>query len=207
MKCILCSYDAQEFCGAAFKCLHCGLVFKNPQNFLKIEEETQRYSFHKNTIEDPGYRNFLNRLLVPLESFLPTTFESLDFGCGPGPTLCKMLELKGGSVSNYDPVFYPDESLLKRKYHVVTSTEVVEHFKEPAKDWALLTGLVQTNGVLGIMTQFLDEKIDYQSWWYKNDPTHVSFYNQKTLLWLEETFALEQIFNDQQSVVIFRKKS
>lgn len=130
---------------------------------------------------------------------------ALDFGCGPGPTLSKMLEEKGGRVFNYDPIFRQDEALLGQTYDVVTSTEVVEHFKTPATDWKKLTDLVRPGGVLGIMTLFLTESVDYQNWWYKNDPTHVAFYNDKTFQYLEETFGLERLFDDKNSVIIFRK--
>ena len=142
-----------------------------------------------------------------MASFLNDSFVSLDYGCGPGPTLSILLKEKGGVVFDYDPLFYPEEKLLELQYDVVTSTEVVEHFKVPAQNWEELTGLVKPGGILGIMTQFLTESIDYQSWWYKNDPTHVSFYNEKTFKYLAEKYNLEKFYTDEKSVIIFRKKS
>lgn len=206
MKCLLCSHVADEFYGVAFKCAQCGLVFKRPSEFLSAEEDVTRYSLHNNNSEDPGYQKFLNKLLTPLESFLPEKFNSLDFGCGPGPTLSGLLKNKGGTVSDYDPIFHNDLSLLQSKYDVVTATEVVEHFKNPAHDWDQLVSLVLSGGMLGIMTQFLNDDIDYQKWWYKNDPTHIGFYNEKTFIFLAEKYKLEIIYNDKSSVIIFRKK-
>jgi len=205
VNCLLCSHHAEDFHGVAFKCPRCFLVFKNPSQHLSVTDENERYSFHNNNIEDEGYKKFLNKLIIPLSRFLPDHFSAIDFGCGPGPGVSVLLEQLGGTVFNYDPAFRDDKSLLERKYDVVTSTEVVEHFKNPAEDWKVLAGLVNNGGLLAIMTQFLKEEIDYKNWWYKNDPTHVVFYNQGTFRFLEETFGLEKLYDDNNSVIIFRK--
>lgn len=206
MNCLLCSHPAEDFLGVAYKCPRCFLVFKNPAQHLETEAENERYGLHQNNVEDPGYKKFLNKLLIPLSDFLPEHFTALDFGCGPGPLVSMLLEEKGGTTFNYDPLFKAENSLLNSQYDVVTSTEVVEHFKNPDRDWKTLTALVKPGGLLAIMTQFLKEETDYLNWWYKNDPTHVVFYNQKTFSYLEETFGLERLFDDNLSVIIFRKK-
>lgn len=206
MDCLLCHSVSLIERQDVFSCSRCGLVFKNPSLFLTLEEDFKRYSSHQNNNQDPGYIHFLERLLNPMIPFLPEKFTSLDYGCGPGPTLSSLLKKKGGIVFNYDLLFYPDNHLLEKTYDVVTSTEVVEHFKNPDQNWEELISLVKPGGVLGIMTQFLTEEIVYQSWWYKNDPTHVTFYNVKTFDYLATKYNLEEIYNDQKAVVIFRKK-
>jgi 2-polyprenyl-3-methyl-5-hydroxy-6-metoxy-1,4-benzoquinol methylase len=206
VNCLLCSHAAEDFLGVAFKCTHCSLVFKNPTLYLSTEEDLRRYSLHQNNAEDEGYVKFLGKLLNPLEKFLPSEFTSLDFGCGPGPVLSQLLKEKGGVVSNFDPIFHKNISLLERQFDVVTATEVVEHFKKPEHDWTLLISLVASRGILGIMTEFLEQNIDYHKWWYKNDPTHVAFYNSKTFEFLEDAYGLERLYEDKKSVIIFRKK-
>ncbi len=206
MNCLLChTPDTDLFCDA-FKCSHCGLVFKNPNVFATTEKELARYLTHQNNSEDLGYINFLKQLINPLTQFLAPSFSLLDYGCGPGPTLSILMEKLGGKVHNFDPLFHPDKELLNVKYDVVTSTEVVEHFKNPAESWEELINLVKPNALLAIMTLFLNEDVDYKSWWYKNDMTHIVFYNQKTFNFLAEKFNLEILFNDSKSVLIFRKK-
>jgi 2-polyprenyl-3-methyl-5-hydroxy-6-metoxy-1,4-benzoquinol methylase len=190
----------------AFECPHCYLLFKNPEKYLSPDEDLKRYSTHENNKEDQGYIDFLNKLVNPLAPFLPACFSAIDFGCGPGPTLSIILKEKGGEVENYDPLFFKNQKALKESYDVVTSTEVVEHFKTPSEDWELLVKLIKPNGILAIMTQFINASIDYKSWWYKNDPTHVVFYREETFAYLANRFCLEVIFNDQKSVIIFRKK-
>lgn len=206
---MLCHTNTSPQNAETYFCSCCGLVFKNPTLHLSSEEDLKRYSTHQNNEHDQGYLDFLNRLAIPLEEFVPKLkepFSALDFGCGPGPTLVLLLKKMGGQVENYDPLFFPNIELLERQYDVVTSTEVVEHFKNPKADWEQLVDRVKTGGVLAIMTQFYHSEIDYKTWWYKNDPTHIVFYQEKTLDYLAEVLGLSILYNDKKSVIIFRKK-
>ncbi len=206
MKCLLCHSTVEDYVADVYQCNNCRIIFKNPKIHLNLQEDLKRYSSHQNNSQDQGYIDFLNRLAEPLGHFLPASYTALDFGCGPGPTLSKLLKEKNGQTYDYDPIFLPNQNLLEAKYDVVTATEVVEHFKSPLRDWELLISLVKPSGLLGIMTQMFNDSVDYQSWWYKNDPTHVVFYQEKTFDYLESLFALEKIYDDKKSVIIFRKK-
>jgi len=189
-----------------YQCPNCRLLFKNPNHHLSAQEDLKRYSAHQNNSEDQGYIDFLNRLIDPLNNFLPKSFTGIDFGCGPGPTIAKLLNQYGGEVVNYDPLFFPNENFLLQTFDVVISTEVIEHFKNPLKDWQTLINLIKPDGLLGIMTQFYTDNINYETWWYKNDPTHVVFYGPKTLDYIASCYKLDKIYDDQKSIVIFRKK-
>ena len=206
MKCLLCQSPSILNINEVFDCSFCGLIFKDPKNYYDHDKDVLRYSTHNNNAEDQGYIKFLNLLIKPLMQFVsPKNFKALDFGCGPGPTLSRLLAEHGGVVENYDPLFFINDEALKTTYDVVTSSEVVEHFKNPSFDWQLLVGLVKPGGVLAIMTLLKTPQIDYKNWWYKNDPTHVAFYSEKTLDYLADRFGLEIIYNDKKSVIIFKK--
>ncbi len=209
MECLLCQNSTLlDHLGdsTVFKCSICDLIFKNPKLHLSDAEEKKRYESHQNAKADQGYINFLKRLLDPLEPLLPRVFSALDFGCGPGPVLSSLIKEKGAHVELYDPVFFPDNEVLKRQYEVVTCTEVVEHFKNPSCDWKILVQAICPNGLLAIMTQLVTADTVYAHWWYKNDPTHVVFYSEKTIEFLATHWNLKIIYNDQKSVVIFRKQ-
>ena len=206
MNCLLCHTDSNPFELDTFMCPECHLVFKNPETFNSTEKDIERYSTHNNDSTDQGYLDFLGRFVTPLKPFLPQKFNALDFGCGPGPTLSLLLEEVGGSVENYDPLFFPDGHLLiPESYDVVTSTEVVEHFKTPRHDWETLVDLVKDDGVIAIMTLFYSPEIDFKKWWYKNDHTHIVFYQQKTFEYIANVFNLEILYNDNKSIIIFKK--
>lgn len=206
MQCPLCHSESQQLVPLVYECLNCSLVFKDQSSHLTESEDHERYSHHLNNIADQGYVDFLNRLVIPLKAFLPKQFEALDFGCGPGPTLEHLLEECGGNVKSYDPLFFPEaQFLIPSFYDVVTSTEVVEHFKSPFNNWQQLTDLVSDDGILAVMTQFYSKEIKYHDWWYKNDPTHVCFYSQKTFEYIATIFKFNIVYNDSKSVIIFKK--
>ena len=206
MICLLCSHETSPSALETFDCINCGLKFKNPKLYLSDSEEASRYRHHNNDPEDDGYKKFLGKCFNPLTAFLKPYFSLLDFGCGPGPTLTLLAAPLVQTTANYDPLFFPEASKLEIQYDVVTSTEVVEHFKHPKKDWELLVSLVRTDGYLAIMTQFLKPETNFEQWWYKNDPTHLCFYRPETFTFLATKYQLEEVFCDDVSVIIFKKR-
>ncbi len=189
-------------------CPVCQLVFAGRQSLLSGDAELAIYQQHQNDPNDAGYRQFLNKLAAPLLQRLgPNALQGLDFGAGPGPTLYLLLQQGGHRVNNYDPYFAPDQTLLKRQYDFICSTEAIEHFYQPAVEWQLWLDLLKPSGWLGLMTRLRPEQVeDFARWHYKNDPTHVSFFHAKTFQWLAERdgFHLEILGPD---VVILQKTS
>jgi hypothetical protein len=47
-----------------------------------------------------------------------------------------------------------------------------------------LISMLNPHGVLAVMTQILTKKVDFATWYYKNDPTHIAFFSEKTLRFL-----------------------
>jgi hypothetical protein len=128
--------------------------------------------------------DFLSRLADPLARRLRPGARGLDFGCGPSPVLAGMLSEAGFPCGAYDPFFFPDPSLLSRRYDFVACSEVVEHAYDPAEMFALLGRLLAGGGVLGVMTRFHGMETPFGEWWYKHDPTHVCFYAESTMQWI-----------------------
>ena len=189
-----------------FRCPRCELTFLHPQQLSASDAERAHYNLHENDPDDPGYRAFLDRLASPLCEHLKSGSEGLDFGCGPGPALARMLEQRGHLMAVYDPLFAPDTTVLARQYDFVTCTEVVEHFHQPAKEFELLISLVRPGGLLAIMTSLLHERIDFQKWHYRRDPTHVCFYHQQTFLWLARRHGLLVREMDDGAIVIMQRR-
>lgn len=207
MECILCLNDSLPFELDTFECQTCRVVFKNPETHPNQEEELERYQLHHNDSEDQGYIHFLKQVTNPLEKFLKPSDSAIDFGCGPNPALAQMMQENGYDFSYYDPYFFADGHLLIPEfYNVLTATEVVEHFHFPYQSWKQMVELVADNGYIAIMTQFLNPSIDYKSWWYKNDKTHLVFYREETMKYIATIYNLEIVYNDKKSVVIFQKK-
>ena len=183
-----------------YRCENCALIFADPASHLSAEAEKAIYQQHENNPADAGYRQFLNKLAAPLLAKLGncTGLTALDFGSGPGPTLHLMLQEAGLNTSIYDPYFANDPTKLLSQYDVICSTEAIEHFYQPAKEWSLWLTMLKPQGTLALMTRLAPDKARFFSWHYKNDPTHVSFFGRETFEFLasRDGFSLEIIEPD-----------
>ena len=189
------------------QCQQCQLVFVPPGYHLSSREEKAEYDKHDNTYLDDGYRRFLNRTLEPLINVATSRFEQpscnnkmrgLDFGCGEGAFLSQMAKEQGLNVENYDLYYHPDQSVLKRQYHFVVLTEVLEHLAHPATVIGKLVALLEQGGILAIMTKRVRDQQAFTTWHYKNDPTHICFYSEATFEFIAREYglSLEILGND-----------
>lgn len=147
-----------------------------------------RYGEHQNDDADERYATFLRRLADPLQERLIPGAHGLDFGCGPTPTLGRLMTEAGLPCVSYDPLFRPDESLLDRCYRFVACSEVVEHLHTPADTFAAFRRLLARGGTLGVMTRFHGVEAPFDTWWYRRDPTHVCFYAENTMRWIARRY-------------------
>lgn len=166
------------------KCLDCHAIGLSPEHYPDSEREAAYYRLHQNRTDDAGYRRFLSTLAIPLIGRLPPAQCGIDFGCGPGPALAHMLREAGHSVALYDPMFFPDDSVLDSMYDFVTCSEVAEHFHAPAQSFASLFDLLRPGGTLAVMTGFPPGAAGFAGWHYRRDPTHVVFFAPETFHWL-----------------------
>ena len=185
-------------------CSACEFVFVLSNFRLNEVEEKARYDLHNNDPNDADYRRFLSQVADPLCQRLPKRAEGLDFGCGPGPTLSVMLEERGYKVDLFDKFYAQDRAVFSRKYDFITATEVLEHLSQPAFELNRLYNMLNPGGVLGVMTEMLPDNTHFADWYYKNDPTHIVFFSQKTFQYLAKLWRAKlTIVSDR--VVIFEK--
>lgn len=188
--CSLCNSNAAFFHRnrkrCYYQCDRCRLVFVDPDQWLDQDQEFAQYNYHQNDPSDARYRQHLNRVFEPLHSRLKPKSFGLDFGSGPGPTLSIMFQEAGHEMRIYDPYFSPQRQVLDETYDFVTTTEVVEHFYYPAKEFDLLWSLLRVGGWLAVMTKRIDDVHAFGDWYYQIDPTHVIFFSLKTFTWLAE---------------------
>lgn len=207
MECPLCECPATrpfqpELADAFRECPDCRLVFREPRTHPTLQAERARYLTHENSPEDEGYRRYLAAAVDPLVERLErgiqdaggdaaaarAALRGLDFGCGPGPAVRTMLAERGLECAEYDPFFAFDAGLLERSYDFVVCTEVVEHLRRPDHAWELLDRLLKRGAWLAVRTEILTPEIDFESWWYRNDETHLCFYRERTLRWIADEF-------------------
>jgi SAM-dependent methyltransferase len=206
--CSLCASASTElqFDGADrsyYRCQVCDLLLVASEDRPDSRAEKAHYHTHENDPTDNAYRQFLDRLLEPLQEKLSPGAAGLDFGSGPGPTASIMLADRGFPTAIYDPFFAPDPAPLQRTYDFVTCSETVEHFHSPADDFQRLHAVLKPTGWLGVMTEMVDDRLA-ADWWYLRDPTHVCFYSMVTMQWIAQNFGW-QLESPRNNVVLFRK--
>lgn len=187
-----------------YQCAACHLIFADPRFHLSLKTERSRYALHNNGIEHEGHVAFLNRVVEPCLPLLTANMIALDYGCGPVPTLSRILEQHGITCFDYDPLFGFDHPY--REYDVVFATECFEHFYKPQKEFSTIDSLLKPGGYLGVMTEQYENTDRFRTWYYKRDPTHVSFYHRKSFAYLCETYGYEINYADRNRVMVLQKK-
>lgn len=184
------------------RCPRCRIIFAGREHLPTPEEERERYLEHNNGIQHPGYVKFLNQAIEPALPLLSTDMEGIDYGCGPAPTLSLLLREKGIGCLDYDPLFFPD--LPEGPFDFIFATECFEHFFNPAVEIKRIIEILKPGGLLIVMTHLWDESVDFASWYYPKDSTHVTFYHADTIKYIEETFGLRQLPAASDRVTILR---
>lgn len=203
-KCKICGADTREFYDEQFQvhyyyCETCEFISKDEKTIVSTQDEKKEYDLHNNTYENEGYvnmfRDFLNRSVM---NFVNDGKEALDFGSGPGPVLAKVLSDEYGYTTDiYDLYYSPERVYEGKKYDLITSTEVVEHLKNPIEYFRLFKDLLKEDGILAIMTLFHpkdDEK--FCKWHYRRDKTHISFFTPKTMEYIAQILDMELKYID-----------
>ncbi len=186
-----------------YLCNHCWLIFADSCHRLTPAEERAHYQTHQNHIENEGYVRFLRRLLDPMLPYLDCTMRGLDYGCGPGPVLSELARRHGIACDDYDPLFV--NRSLEPPYDFVFATECFEHFHRPAVDIGQIRSLLRPGGLLGVMTERWTTREAFATWYYSRDPTHVSFYHERTFRFLCDRFGLAPLWHDAGRVVVLRR--
>lgn len=206
--CILCGAVASQLKldRKYYHCSRCDLIYLDRAHLPGLEEERQRYLQHDNTAGCPGYVRMFEQFLTAIRPALGRPGRALDFGCGPGPVLAAMLRQQGWDTDTYDPLFFPG-SIEGEQYDLITATEVLEHVHTPLPVWRQLARLLRPRGVLAIMTHFHPGPASFSAWWYRRDPTHVTFYSAATMDWVGNTLGLAvRVLNSKNTVVFLARE-
>ena len=201
-----------------YYCVNCRFISRDEEKSLSPEQEKQRYLLHNNTRADSGYVDMLNAFIEQSITPFHTGIETvLDFGSGPNPVLAQLLEEKGCRVDIYDIYFAPVEVYRDKTYDLIVCTEVIEHLTNPLAVLRLLREHLKPGGILAIMTLFhpvyerssspeqLPCERVFKEWWYRRDPTHISFFRPETFYYIAKLLDFTILMMDQRNTVSFQK--
>ena len=180
-----------------YQCSQCTFVFVPSEEFVSKEDESARYKTHNNSKDDPVYRQYLLNVRDSFLEMKPHGLTGVDIGCGESTLLAEFFAEKGYEMQSYDPLFFPDENWKRAKYDFFTMSEVIEHLHEPLKIISSLKELLLLDGKILVKTEFLPapEIRKFNEWYYKNDSTHVHFYNEKSALELSQRVSMKLEFS------------
>lgn len=208
MNCPLCSsasdpfYHYEKEDRQYHRCRECRAVFMDPRDYPTPQEEIERYESHNNDVNDPRYQAFVAPLVQKIQESYPAESLGLDFGSGTGPVITKMLQDRGYTVNLYDPFFDKDPSVLDQKYDYIVSCEVIEHFHDPHTEFKMLKERLKSGGSLFLKTDLYTDDIDFHSWYYKSDETHVFFYHPDTFQWIRTHFDFDHLDIDDRHITL-----
>lgn len=164
----------------------------NSEFFLNSKVQKERYELHKNTLQDSGYKRFLEKFANTTLNFYKELKDFsllqniLDYGSGPEPALLELLEeyKSKGILDNsvelkgWDPYFNKNYIIEKNNADLVLCLEVAEHFENPLDGFRGLSDACKQNGLIAVQTMITKEhQEEFSKWWYKEDSTHVTFYS------------------------------
>jgi 2-polyprenyl-3-methyl-5-hydroxy-6-metoxy-1,4-benzoquinol methylase len=174
-----------------YDCDLCRALVKDENQYLSPAEEKAHYETHNNDVDDIRYQKFTMPITnYVLANCLPTN-KGLDFGSGTGPVITSMLRKKDYDVVVYDPFFAPNHNIFKTTYDYILSCEVFEHLNNPKKEIDRLTSLLKPNGLLLIMTLLYNDQVDFKTWHYRRDPTHIFIYRKETIEYIAKVQQLD----------------
>ena len=188
--CPICGFEANVLLNKGqklfYKCKQCFSIHVPSSNYLTKEEEKAIYETHNNDVLDVRYQSFVSPITHSVMKEFSLNAVGLDFGSGTGPVISYVLQKEGYSVFQYDPFFAPNKEVLNHRYDFIACCEVVEHFHNPMIEFKKLFNLLKDGGKLFVMTHLFNEevKLSFENWYYKDDPTHVIIYNDKTMEWI-----------------------
>lgn len=172
-------------------------------------EEVARYQLHRNRLDDEGYVRFLMPVIDCLKRH-GVSGRVLDYGAGPSPVLTELLIREGFKARGYDPNFpvqhgYGSVLLEKSTVEAVVSTEVFEHFREPACEMGRIARLLKPGGLLVVMTALVTEAVRMDAWPYANDATHIVFYAEETFRYIARRWGFHVVECAGSRLVVMRR--
>jgi len=205
MICSLCCRSGKLFFKEDFfLCPHCSGIFRNRNNLTSQEEEKKRYEQHNNDVNDPRYQQFVS----PITHYVLNNFSAesagLDFGAGNGSAISKILKDNHYRIDQYDPFFFNNKQMLELTYDYIVCCEVIEHFHHPNQEFRRLYQMLNPQGELICMTHLYGSSISFDQWYYKNDRTHVFFYQEATIEYIAKEFGFTS-YEVKDRLIVWRK--
>lgn len=171
---------------AFYRCLSCSLVFTLE---IAAPDEQERHYKSQWEIQQPDFwRGQTDALLGVAERYVAPR-RVLDFGAGSGGMTLE-LKRRGIDCTPLEPMEhgYLKDQRYPAPFDAIFAVEVVEHILDLWAELNAMYAVLAPGGII-VLTTLLTEKFirlpdaaeHFKEWWYKDDPTHVSFFCKSAL--------------------------
>jgi len=199
-------FDSRNF----YICPACSLIFTNES--ANKEEETAHYKKQWGTAGEKFWEEQVGALLMTAKNFIGTPKKVLDFGAGSGE-ITKELQKRGIDSTPLEPMVngYLKKQNYPEKFDCIFCVEVLEHIPNLWEELEELDENLASGGII-IATTLLTNSFIFASngkeyfkqWWYKDDPTHLSFFcNNSVAIIANRLGYTASVQSDQ--IIIFQK--
>ena len=190
-----------------YRCSSCGFVYLDDTQRVDEAREKKQYDQHNNSLENEGYVQMFEEFIdLSIAPYLANIQTALDFGSGPTPVFSELLRRRGLEVDIYDLFYAPQKVYESKSYDLISSTEVFEHLSKPLEVLELLSKHLNPQGYIVLMTKFPPKEDDaFLNWWYRRDPTHISFFTPQSFELMAEKVGLKLLKTINSNIAIFQK--
>lgn len=202
------AYKVFEDSRPFFVCKNCGLIFTECS--LTPEEIKNHYQNQYGNSFDWTKEA---KAVLDVVRFAVTPRKIFDFGSGAG-FLTDAFGSMGFEVGSYEPMLHGDfrSENYNNGYDLVILNEVIEHVEDVMQVFDNLYSVTKPGGIVFISTMMTDTITSvsgnfqelFKNWWYKDDPTHVSFFCQRTFGSLCARYQLQMLFAGPNGVILQR---
>lgn len=195
---------------AFFLCPICLLIFITDVPEKHVEEKHYRSQWE--TTEPGFWKDQADGILRYIEKH-KVPERILDFGAGSGE-LTAELKRRGYDATALEPMrdgFLKDQH-YPHPFDVVIAVEVIEHLADVWEELRQIEQVLAQGGLIlfstGMTNPFIespDAVEHFKKWWYKDDPTHLNFFCNRTLNKIAELGPYDiDVYEDQ--VFVLRKR-
>lgn len=195
MNCRICEAESPLFYSDSrrfYKCPSCALIFTNETAGDAAAEK--HYKSQWDNTDGDFWKRQVDGLLSVIHKYKMPVGRLLDFGSGSGE-ITKEFQTRGIEATPLDPMIngYLKDQNYPHKFDVVVGVEVIEHLPNMWEELKEIERYLSNNGIILFTTILTESFINsaneldvFKRWWYKDDPTHVSFFCNKSIFRLAE---------------------